>query len=38
MALPVGEFLALEHGLEYWGISDHEQVKVRRPMLKQTRP
>ncbi len=28
MALPVGEFLALEHGLEYWGIADHDQVKV----------
>lgn len=28
LALPVGEFLALEHGLEYWGISDHEQVQV----------
>ena len=28
LALPVGEFLALEHGLEFWGIADHEQVKV----------
>ncbi|KAL3155291.1 hypothetical protein ABBQ32_013075 [Trebouxia sp. C0010 RCD-2024] len=28
LALPVGEFLALEHGLEYWGISDHEQVQA----------
>ena len=28
LALPVGEFLALEHGLEYWGIADHDQVKV----------
>ncbi len=28
LALPVGEFLALEHGLEYWGVADHEQVKV----------
>lgn len=23
LALPVGEFLALEHGTEYWGVSDH---------------
>ena len=28
LALPVGEFLALEHGLEFWDIADHEQVKV----------
>ena len=28
LALPVGEFLALEHGLEYWGVADHDQVKV----------
>ena len=26
--MPVGEFLALEHGLEYWGVADHDQVKV----------
>ena len=25
----MGEFLALEHGLEYWGVADHEQVKVQ---------
>lgn len=24
----MGEFLALEHGLEYWGVADHDQVKV----------
>ena len=29
LALPVGEFLALGHGLEFWGIADHDQVKVR---------
>ena len=28
LALPVGEFLALEHGLEYWGVADHEAVQV----------
>ncbi|KAL0030536.1 hypothetical protein WJX79_002975 [Trebouxia sp. C0005] len=28
LALPVGEFLALDHGLEYWGIADHEHVKA----------
>ena len=28
LALPVGEFLALEHGLEYWGVADHDAVKV----------
>lgn len=28
LALPVGEFLALEHGLEYWGVADHDQVKA----------
>ena len=38
LALPVGEFLALEHGLEYWGISDHEQVKVTHPKLRQVTP
>lgn len=35
LALPVGEFLALEHGLEYWGIADHEQVKVALVLYKQ---
>ena len=33
LALPVGEFLALEHGLEYWGIQDHEAVRVRLTLL-----
>lgn len=33
LALPVGEFLALEHGLEYWGVQDHEAVKVQLTLL-----
>ena len=29
MALPVGEFLALEHGTEFWGV-DRAELQVRR--------
>ena len=28
MALPVGEFLALEHGTEFWGV-DRAELQVR---------
>lgn len=28
LALPVGEFLALEHGTEFWGRADKEEIQV----------
>ena len=36
MALPVGEFLALEHGTEFWGV-DRAELQVRHSIVSLAR-